>query len=139
MFPPEANVVLADGLIEIACEEVVDLAVPQKWAGGSMALLDELPNEGQAALAGLSIDESNELLAGEVARVRRDNVKETSLVLGVAERAESDRVHACDVHKAKISAVISWVSRTRRSLGWSCGLANRWNPALAFSASPWGR
>src|SRR5258708_8137907 len=125
MFAPEADVILADGFIEITCEEVVDLAVPQKWAGGGMALFDELPNEGQATLAGLSANESNELLAGEVARMRRDKVKETSLVLGVAERAQSNGVHAGDVHSAKIFAVISWVSRTRRSLGWSCCRSNR--------------
>src|SRR6266568_1555819 len=136
MFAPEADVILADGFIEITCEEVVDLPVPQKWAGRGMALFDKLPNESEAALSGLSVDESEELLAGEVARVRRDKVKETGLVLGVAERAQSDGIHACDVHKAKIFAVISWVSRTRRSLGWSCCLANRWNPALAFSANP---
>src|SRR6266404_5359683 len=134
MFAPEADVILTNGLIEITCEEVVDLAVPQKWAGGGMALFDELPNEGEATFAGLSVDESDELLAGEIARMRRDKIKETSFVLGVAERAESDGVHACDVHKAKISAVVSWVSRTRCSLGWSCCLANRWNPAFDFSA-----
>src|SRR5437870_5184917 len=108
MFAPEADIILANGLIQIAREDVVDLAVPQKWARGGVALFDELPNEGQATLAGLSVDESNELLAGEVARVRRDKVKKTGLVIGVAEGAQSNGVHACDVHRAKISAVISW-------------------------------
>ncbi len=136
MFAPEADVILADGLIEIACIEVIDLAVPQIKAGGGVALFDELPNEGQATLAGLSVDEAEELLAGEVARMSSDQVEKTGLVLGVAERAESNGIHPCDVHRAKISAVISWVSRTRRSLGWSCGLAKRWNPAFAFSARP---
>src|SRR5713226_9174235 len=136
MFAPEADVVLGNGLIEIACEEVIDLTVPQKSARRGMTPFEELPNEGQATLTGLSLDQSNELLAGEVARMRRDNVEETRLVLSVAERTYSDGVHAGDVHSAKISAVISWVSRTRRSLGWSCCRANKWNPAFAFSASP---
>src|SRR6266849_5906374 len=66
--------------------EVIDLTVPQKWARRGMTPFEELPNEGQATLTGLSLDESNELLAGEVARMRRDNVEETRLVLSVAER-----------------------------------------------------
>jgi len=78
----------------------------------------------------LALDESNKLLTSEVARMCRDKVEETGLVLGVPERAKSDDVHAGDVHKAKISAVISWVSRTRRSLGWSCCRANKWESSF---------
>ena len=72
MFAPEADVILANSLIEIACEEVVDLAVSEVRAGRGVALFDEFPNEGQATLAGLSINKAEELLAGEVARMRRD-------------------------------------------------------------------
>src|ERR1700751_2682706 len=117
MFAPEADVVLANGLVKIACKEVIHLAIPQIGVGGGMALFDKLPNEIQAALAGLTAHESKELLAGEVGRVRCDRGKKTSLILGIAKRTQSNGVHPCDVHRAKISAVISWVSRTRRSLG----------------------
>jgi len=51
---------------------VVDLAVSEVRAGRGVALFDEFPNEGQATLAGLSINKAEELLAGEVARMRRD-------------------------------------------------------------------
>src|SRR5690349_91356 len=132
MFAPEADVILANRLVDIAREKVIDLTIPKIKAGGGVSLFEELSNEIQAALAGLSVDEFEELLTGEIARMGRDNVKEASLVFGVAKRPESDGIHARDVHRAKISAVISWVSRTRRSLGWSCGLANKWNPIFAF-------
>src|SRR5437879_6080285 len=99
---------------------MVDLTVAQAGARGGVAFFEQLSNEGQAALSRLALDESNKLLAGEVARMRCHEVEKTGLVLGVAERAERDDVYAGDVHRAKILAVISWVSRTRRSLGWSC-------------------
>src|ERR1700694_2269826 len=88
--------------------------------------------------AGLRLDELEELLAGEMAGMHGHQVEETGLLLRVAELHNGLRMHGKDFHKAKMLAVISWVSRTRRSLGWSCCRAKRWNPALAFSASPWG-
>ena len=45
MFAPEADVILANGLVEIPRKNVVDLAIPQIRAGGGVALFDELPNE----------------------------------------------------------------------------------------------
>ncbi len=136
VFATEADIILADGFVQVPGEEMVDLAVAQARARGGVPLFEQLPDKGQAALSRLALDESNKLLTSEVARMGGDKVEETGFVLGVAERSKSDGVHAGDVHKAKISAVISWASRTRRSLGWSCCRANKWNPALAFSASP---
>jgi len=51
---------------------VVDLAIPQKWVGRGMTLFDGLPNEGEATLAGLSVDEAEELLAGKITRMCGD-------------------------------------------------------------------
>jgi len=45
MLAPEADVILANGLVEIACEKMVDLSIPQIRMGGCVALFDELPNE----------------------------------------------------------------------------------------------
>ncbi len=60
MFAPEPDVVLANGLVEIAGKKMVDLAIPQIWAGGCVALLNELPHEIQAALAGFCVDKAEE-------------------------------------------------------------------------------
>src|SRR5437867_4356137 len=136
VFAAEADIILADGFVQVPGEEMVDLAVAEAGARGGVTFFEQLSDKGQAALSRLALDESNKLLTREVAGMCGDKVEETGLVLGVAERAQSDGVHACDVHKAKVLAVISWVSRTRRSVGWSCCRANRWSPALAISASP---
>ena len=107
MLPAEADVVLANDFVEIASEKMVDPAVPQAQASGSVALFDELPNECQATLSGLAIDEADKLLAGKVTGMGDDKIEETGFVLGVAKRAQSDGVHPWDVHRAKILAVIS--------------------------------
>src|SRR5712692_7811039 len=139
VLAPEADVVPADGFIKIPREEVKDAAIPQVLLRTGVLLFRNLPGKGNAALAGLCLNELEKLLAGEIAGMRGHKVEETGLLLGVTEPHKSLRINGKDFHRAKILAVISWVSRTRRSLAWSCCRAKRWNPALAFSASPWGR
>jgi hypothetical protein len=46
-------------------------------------------------------------------------VEKTGFILGVAKRAQSDDVHARDVHRAKILAVSSCSLSTRRKRGMS--------------------
>src|SRR5882762_8631123 len=135
----EADIVPADGFIEIPREKVIDAAIPQVFLGTGVLLFGDFAGKGHAALARLGLDELQELLAGEVARMRGHQVEETGFLLGVAEVHKGLGKNGKDFHSAKILAVISWVSRRRRSLAWSCCRAKRWNPALAFSASPWGR
>jgi hypothetical protein len=76
--------------------------------------------KGHAALAGFHLDELKKLLAGEIPGMRSHKVEETGLLFRIAEIAERFRVDGEDFHRAKILALISWVSRTRRNLAWSC-------------------
>src|SRR6202140_5046887 len=129
----ETNIVPADGFIEIPREKVEHTPIPQVFLGAGVLLFGDFAGKGHAALAGLGLDELEELLAGEVAGMRGHQVEETGLLLGVAKVHKGLGKNGKDVHRAKILAVISWVSRTRRSLAWSCCRAKKWNPALAFS------
>src|SRR6266481_752364 len=138
VFATEADIILADSFVEVAGEKMVDLAVAQTGARGDVAFLEQLSDKGLAPFSRLALDEANKLLTSEVARMCADKVEETGLVIGVAERAESDDVHAGDIHRAKILAVISCVSRTRRSLGWSCCRANNWNQLWPSRRVPGG-
>jgi len=72
-----------------------------------------------AALAGFHLDELKKLLAGEIPGIRSHKVEETGLLFRIAEIAERFRMDGEDFHRAKILALISWVSRTRRNLAWS--------------------
>ncbi len=101
-----------------------------------MFLFHNLLGKDDAAFAGFHLDELKKLLAGEIPGMRSHKVEEAGLLFRIAEIAERFRVDGEDFHRAKILALISWVSRTRRNLAWSCCRANMWNPALAFSPSP---
>jgi len=115
---------------------VKDAAIPQIFLRPGVLLFGDFTRKDNAALARLRLDELEELLAGERAGMRGHEVEETGLLLRVAELHKSLCMDGKDFHRAKILAVISWASRTRRSLGWSCCRAKKWNPALAFSARP---
>ena len=136
VYAPETDILPANGFVQIAREKMKDTAMPEVFLGAGVLLLDDFSGKGHAALAGLRLDELQELLAGEVAGMRRHKVEETGFLLRIAESAEGFRMYGEEFHRAKILAVISWVSRTRRSLAWSCCRAKTWNPALAFSPSP---
>jgi len=117
MFATKADVFLADGFVENASEKMVDLPTAQAGTRRSVALLKQLSNESQARLSGLGTDDANELSASEVAGMRKYKMEESSFVLGVAKRPQSDSVHARDVHRAKILAVSSCSLGTRRKRG----------------------
>jgi hypothetical protein len=87
-------------------------------------LFHDLSGKGDAALTRFGIDKLQELLAGEVARMRSYKVEETGLLLRIAEIPERFRMDGEYFHRAKILALISCVSRTRRNLAWSCWRAN---------------
>jgi hypothetical protein len=124
VFAAEADVILADGFVKIAGEKVIDLTIAQAGTCLSVALLKEFSNESQAAFSGLAVDEADKLLAGEVAGMRGHEAEKTSFVFGVTEPAQSDAVHARDVHRAKILAVSSCSLSARRKRGISWCRAN---------------
>ena len=103
----EADIVPADGFIEIPREKVIDAAIPQVFLGTGVLLFGDFAGKGHAALAGLGLDELEELLAGEVAGMRGHQVEETGLLLGVAEVPKGLGKNGKDFHRAKILAVIS--------------------------------
>ena len=124
MYTAKTDVLSADGFIEIPREEMKDTAMPEVLLRASVFLLHNLSSKSDAALAGLGLDELQELLAGEIAGMRGYKVKKGGFFLRVAEIPECVRMDREDLHRAKILALISWVSRTRRNLAWSCCRAN---------------
>src|SRR5258708_4199237 len=136
---PETDILSADGFIEIPRGQMEDSAMSQVFLGASVFLLHDLSSENNAAFAGLGLNELQELLAREIPGMRSYKAEETGFLFGIAEVPERFRVDSEDFHRAKILALISWVSRTRRNFAWSCCRANMWNPALAFSRMRWGR
>src|SRR5216683_1222877 len=121
---PETDILPANGFIEIPREKMKDAAMSEVFLRASVSLFHNLSGKGDAALAGFRLDELQKLLASEIARMRSHKVEETGFLLRIAEIAECLRVDGKDFHRAKIFALISWVSRTRRNLAWSCWRAN---------------
>ena len=101
-----------------------DAPMPEVLLWASVFLLHNLSSKSDAALSWLGLDELQELMAGEIAGMRGHKVKKTGLLLRIAEIPERLRMDGEDLHRAKILALISWVSRTRRNLAWSCCRAN---------------
>src|SRR5712664_236428 len=101
-----------------------DSAMPKVFLRAGMLLFHHFSGKCNAAFAGFRLDEPEKLLAGEVPGMRGHKVEETGLLFRIAEIPERFRVDGEDFHKAKILALISWVSRTRRNLAWSCCRAN---------------
>src|SRR5260370_35953276 len=89
-----------------------------------MPFLHNLSAKSNAALAGFHLDELEKLLAGEIPGMRGHEVEETGLLFRIAEIPERFGMNGEEFHNAKILALISWVSRTRRNLAWSCWRAN---------------
>ena len=93
MDAPEADVLSADGFVQIAREKVKDTTMPEVFLGAGVLLVEDLLGEGHAALAGLRLDELQELLTGEVPGMRRHKVEETCFFLGIAKAAEGVRMY----------------------------------------------
>jgi hypothetical protein len=70
--------------------------------------------------------------------MRSHKVEKASFLLRVTETAEGFCVDGKDFHRAKILAVISWVSRTRCSWAWSCCRHEEMKSGLGLLAKPLG-
>src|SRR6267143_4809634 len=101
-----------------------DPAMAKVFFRAGVLLFHDFSGKGNTAFAGFHLDEPEKLLAGEIPGMRSHKVEETGLLFRIAEIAERFRMDGEDFHRAKILALISWVSRTRRNLAWSCCRAN---------------
>jgi hypothetical protein len=70
-------------------------------------LFHNLTGKGDAAFAGFGLDELQELLASEIARMRSHQVEETGFLLRIAEIPERFGMDGEEFHRAKILALIS--------------------------------
>ena len=107
MDAPEADVLPADGFIQIAREKVKHAAMPEIRLGLRVFFLDHLLRKCHTALAWLRLDEMQELSASEEAGMRGHKVEETCFFLGIAKAAQGVDVDRKEFHRAKILAVIS--------------------------------
>src|SRR5215469_11595040 len=123
MDAAEAVVLPANGFIEVAREQVKYPAMVKILLGTGVLFFEDLLRESDAALACVGLDEVQELPAGEVTGMRCHKVQKTRFFFGVAKTAKGFHMASKVFHKAKILAVISCESSTRRSLSWSCGRA----------------
>jgi hypothetical protein len=92
MYTPKTDVLSADRFIEIPREEMEDAAMAEVFLRAGVLLFHDLSSKGNAALAGLRLNELQELLAGEIARMRGHKVEKTGLLLRIAEIPEGFRV-----------------------------------------------
>jgi hypothetical protein len=104
---PETDILPANGSVEITGEKMKDAAMPKVFLRTGVLLFHNLSCEGDAALTGLRLDELQELLAGEIARMRSHKVKETGLLFRIAEISECFRMDGQEFHSEKILALIS--------------------------------
>src|SRR5713101_6310560 len=98
VYTPKADILPSNGLIQIPREEMKDAAMPEVLLRGGVFLLHDLSGKGNAALAGFRLDELQELLASEIARMRGHKVEEVGLLLRIAEISECLRMDGKDFH-----------------------------------------
>jgi hypothetical protein len=89
---PETDILPANRFIEIPREKMKDAAMPEVLLRASVFLLHNFSGKGNAALAGLRLDELQELPAGEISGMRGHKIEETRLLFRIAEMPEGFRV-----------------------------------------------
>ena len=105
--------------VESPRKKVVNRTVSHVVANGGVTVVQYLPSKLRGAFSTVCARKVQILPENEITRVSRDNVEELRLRLGVTELHEQFDLIARDVHKLRISAVISRCSSTRRRLGTS--------------------
>ena len=108
-----AEILFAYFSIERLREKVMDTPHAGVLAPTGMAVAFELQAEFRASLAPLDAGKGEELVQGEVAGVRGDDVDEAGFGFRVAESLQSGDMAVSDSHRSKISAVSSGYSRMR--------------------------
>src|SRR6267142_5749975 len=106
-MPPVAQVFPAYLAVHLARKHAMDSAVSGQLAGASMFLRVQLVPEQGRALTPLRFRECKELAGDEVARMRGHEIEETGFFFGVAKCLQGSDMVGCDVHRERISAVIS--------------------------------
>src|SRR5713226_1688843 len=113
--PPVAEIILANGGVELSRTEVVHAVVGRMTLHGSMTQDQELVREVLAAVAAVGLGVDKKLPNGEIARVGGCDVEKAGFVFGVAESLKAfDAVSGQD-HRLKIAALSSRSSRMRRN------------------------
>jgi hypothetical protein len=107
VYTPKTDVLPANGFIEVPREKMEDSAMPEVFLRAGVLFRHDLSGKGNAPLAGLRLDELQELLAGEIPGVRGHKVEETGFLFRIAEILECFRMDGEDFHRAKILALIS--------------------------------
>jgi hypothetical protein len=102
-----ADVVLIDGPVDKPRKQMKDRPCAHVIAHGGVCVLQEFLCEDHGALSPAHPGEGVEVTHGEVTRVRRHHVKETSLWFRVAESGNSFDLILGHFHSDKISAVNS--------------------------------
>src|SRR5713101_1137257 len=81
---PKTDILSANGFIQIPAEKMKDAAMPEIFLRAGVFLFHNLSGKGDAALAGLCLDELQELLAREIAGMCSYKVEETGLLFRIA-------------------------------------------------------
>src|SRR5579884_4025739 len=82
--------------------------------GRGVFLGEDLPSERIGTVSALHVGKVQVLARSEVAGVCADNIEEAGFGLGVAEFFQRVEIDVFDVHRLRISAVISRSFKTRR-------------------------
>ena len=114
VFPAITDVLAVDLAVQPAGEQMIDRSALWKAFGPGVFLGVEFAPEGGRALAPVGRGEGEELTGHKIAGMRVHNVEKAGFRLGVAESLQSLEMDRVDFHGARIRAVISRSSRTRR-------------------------
>ena len=129
-----AQIVLANPSIDPAGVHVVEMRLPGAFRGSCVLSLNQFLREAEGwpsfGLAG----EFGELLEGKESGVCRYQIQEAGFAIVIAEGRERVEMFRCDLHREKMSCMISGSDIAGRSRTASCAEAYMAKPALAFAA-----
>src|SRR5258708_35494981 len=101
MLPPIAEMVLADGRVELPRPEVVDETPAGVSLGAGMTKTEQFFDQSGIALAALGLGKVQKLAHGEVAGMRCHKVEKPGLHFGITEVKEPGQLVFFDAHGLK--------------------------------------
>jgi hypothetical protein len=102
-----AKIVLLDGLIEGACEEIVDQGMTSESGCPNVAVVVGFDGQARAHAPSIDPGKTEELLLGEVAGMGGDEVKEACFGRGITVPLDSPNVFDRSAHRERMACMIS--------------------------------
>src|SRR5438552_14098339 len=98
VLSPIAEMIFADGGVELPRAQVIDATPPRVLLCARMAQAKQLFHQTGIALAALGLSKVQKLPHGEVTGMRRHEVKKPRFHFGIPEVTELSELVFCDIH-----------------------------------------